>query len=1154
MRQSHLFRIASVVAALAALLVFAAPAFSQSATGKVVGVITDPSGASVAGATVTATNEATGSVSTTTTNADGRYEIPSVPVGSYKVTVEKEGFDKVVTAASELQINQTLRVDLHLILGSVAQTVAVESEAAQVETENVTIGGTVDGAMVQELPLNGRDSMSLLQTQPGVSGAVGTGTGASIAGGRNDNVSFLLDGGSNNVVRSSGLNFNPNPDAVAEFRVLLNNYTAEYGRSGGGIVSVVTRSGTNSVHGSLFEYVRNTSFNANNFFLNAQSQPRAILHRNQFGGTVGGPVILPKLVHGKDKLFFFFSYQGQRQVATSVGSVATVFTPTQLTGDFSKSANGRPDAGVVKFLNTYPYFQSNPSLAAQGIIDPNRINTVFQNLVKAGLVVSSADGRFIPAVNTVTNYNQYTGKGDYLPTSNDRISATLGYQKNPNIPSGNTNFPLATTSTTEFITLDYTKTIRPTLLNDFRASLNRLVQAQNNPTTATPGPQALGIGITPDLVLGTPQFSLPSGYVSLGYNPNNSNLVDNTYAYSNTTTWIRGRHTFKGGVSFSASQENSNYNYQTMGAFTFSGSGTTIGSGNPLADFFMGLPDTFSQYPSAISNMRQKLFGAFAQDEWKVTRRLQLTLGVRYEYSTPQRDTEGRSFSLLPGVQSTRFVAAPVGAVFPGDPGAPVALYFPDKNNFGPRAGFAWDPRGDGRTSIRGGFGVFYNILNGWAQDENNGVPPYYAGVSFSSNNGNPLPAGSVPPAYMVNPYAANGQPNPFPSHATLSSSDPNLLLKLADLPFGGGNWFVNPHLRTPYIYNYNLSVQRQLARNLALDVSYVGSHGHKLTNMEDANPVVLGTNVRLLNVGRYPWFNDPNRGTTNNGFTVLPNYTTNNGASSYNGLLASLTKRFGDARFIGNTFFTMAYTWSHNIDNGTGSVTSNTGNIPYYNHAALRANSNYDQRQRFTFSGGWELPFAKALTSAPGRLTRGWTLYPIFSMYTGTPFDISAGVSNGSSGNRPGASGAGDNNLVRAALTVSQVPTYDPHQVQTITVGTANRTGLYYFNPNNFTVPSTWNSATYIATPDQRTYGMPRNAIPGIGVVNLDLALAKRTPIVQRGDRSVLDSEFRLEAFNALNHTEFSNPNVSRTSSLFGQVTSVLGNRVLQLALRLTF
>lgn len=1125
-------------------------AHGQSASGKVVGVVTDASGAVIPDAQVTVVNVATSLSTTVITGKDGRYEVLQLPVGSYTVKVQKVSFQTVVTEPSTLEINQTVRVDVRLPVGSVSSVVTVTDQAAQVETENPTIGNTISGPAVQELPLNGRDPMSLLQTQPGVSGSFTTMSNAgSIAGGRNDNVSFLLDGGNNNIVRSSSLNFDPNPDTVAEFRVLENDYTAEYGRSGGGVVSVVTKSGTNVFHGSLFEYLRNTDFNANNFFLNQTGQPRAVLQRNQFGGTFGGPVLIPRLFNGKDKLFFFFSYQGQRQNATSVGSATTTYTPAELTGNFSADTNGGPDPFVASFLQANPYFQPNPTLAAQAIIDPAAINPVFSNFNKANLLTTTASGVIVPAVATKTNYDQYSAKADYLITPTDHLTATVGYQKNPNIPAGNPNFPLATINTNDFLTLDYVKIITPAILNDFRASFTRYYENENNPTTTTPGPQALGINITPDVTLGSPEISL-TGDLSLGYNPNNALLADNTYNYADTLTWTKGRHTLKVGFSVIAEQENSDYNYQTMGDFYFYGSGTNIGSGNALADFEFGLPDEFSQAPAAFSNLRSKIYAGFGQDEFKIIPNLQITAGIRYEYGTPQIDTEGRSFSLNPGEQSQRFAGAPVGLVFPGDPGVPKGLYFPDKNNFAPRLGIAWDPFGDGKTSVRAGFGVFFNILNGWTQDENNGQAPFYASVDFDSNSGNPLPPiTSAPPAYLSNPYQSNGLPNPFPSHAVLSSSDPNLFLELADLPFAGSlAWFAEPHLRTPYIYNFNLSIQRQIVKNLLLDASYVGSVGHKLTNLEDANPVVLGSNTRLLNVGRYPYFTDPNRGLTDNGFGPLPNNITNDGNSNYNGLLTSLTKRFSENRYIGTTFFTAAFTWSHNLDNGTGAVTTTSGNIPYYNHRALYGNSQYDQRLRFTLSGGWELPFAQAFASAPRRLTSGWQILPIFSWYSGTPFSISAGLSSGALGNKPGPSGAGDEQLVHAQLTTPSVQLYTPHTTNTL----RGVSGLYYFNPSDFTVPSNWNSTSYIPTASQITYGMSRNSIPGIGVVNLDLALTKTTDLYK--DR--VKTEFRLEAFNALNHTEFANPSAtfSKTSTLFGQVTSVLGNRVGQIALRIQF
>jgi hypothetical protein len=1128
-----------VLGGLCVALVFALccnSAQGQSASGKVTGLVMDKSGAGIPDADVTVTNVATSVSTTVTANKEGRYEVLQLPVGSYTVKAGKENFETVITKPSPLEINETVRVDVHLPLGSVNQVVSVDTQASQVETENPTIGNTISGPAVQELPLNGRDPMSLLQTQPGVSGSFTTNSNAgSIAGGRNDNVNFLLDGGNNNVVRSSSLNFDPNPDTVAEFRVLLNNYTAEYGRSGGGVVSVVTKSGTNTLHGSLFEYLRNTDFNANNYFLKQSGQPRAVLQRNQFGGTLGGPIVIPKLFNGKDKLFFFFSYQGQRQNQTAVGAKIGTYTPSEIQGNFSAAFNGGPDPNIAAFLKNFPFYQANPTLAAQAIIDPTKLDPVFNNFNAAHLLTSSSTGTVVPAVATKTNYDQYSGKIDYAITPNDRLTGTVGYQKNPSIPSGNLGFPLSTVNTNTFLTLDYVKTIKATLLNEVRGSATRQYQNENNPTTKTPGPQALGINITPDLTLGTPIISL-AGNESLGYNPNNALLSDTTYNYADTITWTKGRHTLKAGFSFIAMQENSNYNYETMGAFSFNGTTGDIGSGNALADFEFGLPDEFDQYPSAFSNLRSKIYAGFLQDEFKVTPNLQLTIGMRYEYGSPQTDTEGRSFSILPGEQSQRFVGAPVGAVFPGDPGVPKGLYFPDKNNFAPRLGLAWDPMGDGKTSIRTGFGVFYNILNGWTQDENNGVAPFYAGPSINPNGDGPFAPGAITsqPQFLSNPFTSTGNTNPFPSHATLSSSDPNLFKELGSIPFGSSQWFANPHLRTPYIYNYNLSIQRQLVKDLSLDVSYVGSSGHKLTNMEDGNPTVLGTDYRILN------------GPTGTGFSPLSNYITNDGASNYSGLLSSLTKRFSDTPYIGTTFFTAAYTYSHSLDNGTGSVTSNTGNIPYYNHGALYGNSQYDQRNRFTFAGGWVLPFDKAFGNAPRALTKGWTVLPIFSWYSGTPFDISAGLKNSVTGNKAGPSGAGDLQLVRVQLTVPKVQRYNPHTVNSVN----GKTGQFYINTADWTLPAAWNTTSYIPAANARTYGMGRDSIPGIGVVNLDFAITKTTPLY----KDKVNSELRFETFNTLNHTEFANPTTTRTSAQVGQVTSVLGNRVGQVALRIQF
>src|SRR6266480_7024279 len=363
---------------------------AQTATGRVIGTVTDAQGAAIAGAKVTVTNSGTNVRSNTVTNADGFYQLLQLPVGTYTVTVEHDGFSKVVTEAESLDINQALRIDVHMKVGSLTDVVRVEAQAAQVETLSPTIGGTVTGAPIQNLPLNGRNTLDLALTQPGVVpiaddlGTYGTGNGGSngfdgisVAGGRGDSVTYLLDGGVNNRVTSNQVVFNPNPEDVAEFRLLENNYTAEYGRNGGGTISVVTKSGTNSLHGSLYDYMRNDAFNASDFFNNAQGNPRPVLKRHQFGGTVGGPITLGKLVNGKDRFFFFFGYHGQRQTATENQGFVTTYTPAQLTGDFSNG--GTPgncpnaDPSVAVFLQGHSFYQSNSASAACAIIDPTKI-------------------------------------------------------------------------------------------------------------------------------------------------------------------------------------------------------------------------------------------------------------------------------------------------------------------------------------------------------------------------------------------------------------------------------------------------------------------------------------------------------------------------------------------------------------------------------------------------------------------------------------------------------------------------------------------------------------------------------------------------------------------------------------------------------------
>jgi outer membrane receptor protein involved in Fe transport len=1132
-----------------AVLIFGVSVWAQNTSGRVIGIVADPQGAAVAGAKVTVTNLGTNVNWNTMTDGKGSYQVLDVPIGMYKVTVENRGFAKATTEAQELTINQALRIDIRLKVGAANETVEVQSRAAQVETVNPTIGGTVTGKAIQDLPLNGRNTLDLALTQPGVvpiaddigtygtsnGGSTETGLGGiSVAGGRGDAITYLLDGGMNNRTTSNQVVFNPNPEAVEEFKLLENNYTAEYGRNGGGTISVVLKSGTNGLHGSLFEYLRNDAFNANDYIDNELGNPRQVLKRNQFGGVIGGPITLGKWLNGKDRFFFFFGYQGQRQTSTVNQGFVTTYTPAELGGNFSNFQGAGPDPGVVAFLQAHPYYQSDPAKQLQAIIDPTTINPVAQSYITAGIIPTSASGQVFPQGAQKDNVNQYVGKFDFYATKNDHISLSLGSNKEPILnPFFGANIPGFTSATTTwdyFGNIAYTKTVSLSMLNEVLITAQRFQQTAL-PNSHLPTPAQLGVNIQSDDPFGPPSLAFASG-MNVGFNPNVAWKADNNYAISDTLTWNRGPHTYKFGGRFGIMQENSIYAFQTNGIFYFSGP-FGIGSGNDLADFLFGASDEFSEFSKAPSNEHQKQYAAFAQDEWKATPRLTLTYGLRYEYTSPETDTRGFSFSLVPGVQSVKFPGAPLGFLVPGDLGAPRGWYFPDHTNFSPRIGIAWDPFGDGKTSIRGGGGLFFDTLNGWMSDWATDEAPWAGGTDFTFDP-TQVPANAVNPI-LSRPYEAAGQVDPFPSQIPPPSN-----VNFANAGFtpglGAGNNFVNIHLKTPYIYQYNLSIQRQLANGLMAEIGYAGSSSHKLLTWVDQNPMILGTSTRILN--QQLLASNPNADPNTFGFA--PTFDGLNHAN-YSGLLTSVTKRAQDVRFLGNVFFTAAYTWSHNLDNGTG-FNSRVSSIPYYNHNQFYGNSDFDLRQRFALSGGWELPFAKTWASGPKRLTAGWSLYPIYFIQSGIPLDFLAGTHQHSTD--PGPSGAGDGEIVRADQMGSSVQTFDPRRVQTFN-GTA---GNFWFNPNSFQPDACIGPGTcplgFYGTYARNSFHGPRHS-------NLDLALEKSTDLV--GERTKLI--FRAEAFNILNHAEFRPPSdTSVTSGTFGQISGTYAPRILQLALRVTF
>jgi len=1123
---------------------------AQEGTGRVIGTVMDEKGAVVPGANVSVTNVDTHVSRNTATNNEGNFEVLLLRIGNYQVTTEQPGFKKAVSEVEKLQINQALRFDIKLEVGAPTESVTVTSQAAGVETVSPILGQTVQTRQIVNLPLNGRNVLNLALLQPGVSeNNPGDGSAGffNIAGGRSDSVTFLLDGGVNNNLLNNGVVYNPNPDTIAEFRLLTSNYTAEYGRNGGGIISVVTKSGTNRFHGSGFEFLRNNALNANRFFNNKNGLPKEILKRNQFGFTVGGPITIPKVVNGKDRFFFFVGYQGQRQVQQQTTASVTTFTPAELTGDFSHSGpGGTPEPNVAAFLLANPIYQPNAALAAQAKI--GRIDPVAQKYIAAGLIPTSASGQIISQGGATDNRDELTLRFDANVTPKSIFVVTLGTSRNPNIlPFGNatattsnvSGFPISGNQLRRFANISFTKIFSPALINDFRFTAQRSVTNQAIPAKKLPTAAQLGIAITPDNPTGPPRLGFLSG-MNVGFSPQGpTTLVNNTFSATDALSWTKGKHGWKFGGGYTPYQNNTVFDFFVNGEFFFDGP-FGIGSNNEFADFVLGLPDEYLQFGEAPSDIRSHNVYGFVQDEWRARKNLTLTLGMRYEYSSPKEDTRGRAFSLKFGQQSTVFPNAPKGLLFPGDAGAPFGANFPDRNDWAPRFGFAWDPFKDGRTSVRGGFGVFYDILKGEDNLQFNGQAPFFGFADLFMNPG--LDAFSAP-------FANTGQFNSFPSRPPAKNIDFDAN---GFLPFGGGGvFFVDPKLRTPYTYQYNLSLQRELIKNYTVEASYVGSASHKLTTLVDANPFVLGTSHRLFNT--QPGNNDGS-------FSYLLEFR-NAGKANYNSLQLSLNKQYSSEGFLGHSYFTLAYTWAHSIDNSSGFRNRNS-QVPAYNSDQFKASSDYDIRHRITFSGGWDLPLDHAWSSGPTRLTQGWSLYPIFTWRTGFPLDIFAPLS--ASRTNAGPSGAGDRQIVRANYVGSgPVPVFsDPRSH-------SGTTGLFYFTPSNF-VGCTRSIATGLCTgsfagnpnglpggpeaignPAVRTYGsLPRNSFRGPGRTNLDLAIGKMTPIF----REKLNMEFRAEFFNIFNHAEFANPSTNISSALFGQITTTFDPRIIQFGVKFLF
>lgn len=924
---------------------------AQQTTGSVLGSVQDSQGLTMVNTQVTVRNAETGLTRTVQTNDQGEYRVDFLPPGNYQVEVTSPGFKTFRQTGVTLQVGQGARIDAHLEIGETTSTVTVEGGAPVVNTVDSSVSQTVNSEQITTLPLVNRSVYSLLALTPGVQNtgnaiALGFPAQRTFINGGSDatmgSVNYYLDGGSNvSSLRNTG-NTPPNPDAIEEFRVDTNNYSAEYGRFGNGVINVITKSGTNDYHGSLFEFLRNTNLNANTY--NALVKPP--LHRNQFGGAFGGPII-------KNKTFFFGTYSGLRQTTTSFLSSAVVPTADQRGGNFSATTKPiiDPTTGLQFAGNVIPTSR----------IDPTALNIINKNLPLANLPNNVYQGQVPSPYNT----DEFLIKVDHLVTDSQRLSAsyytTAG--KNSIQPAGNLPWSIqAYDWRQQNANATYTWTATPVLVNQTWLSYTRYFGGRTNVPAQSLRDFGSDFAIQgpPNL----PQIAV-TGYFTFGQSIAGPVAGDNVYSFRDVVSYTKGRHSLRMGGDLSLSKDIQQTLLNNYGVFSFTGAktGPKTNQGDAFADFLLGLPVTMNQDApeTALYNFWQT--GLFVQDDFKIHPRLTLNLGLRYDIQTPPTDPQNRELTFVPGQQSTVLPNAPQGILVVGDKGVERGVVPVRKNHFSPRIGFAWDPFGDGKTAIRAGGGIFYGSVsgNGWGTVENS--QPFAVRQQFSNV------------ASLTHPYAnLPGGVSPFPYE--YSPATARFILPAGLLP-------IDLNFKWPLSYQFNFTIQRQLSKGLSISAGYVGTLSHHLAYSPDINYPILTSTATSSNFNsRRPY---------GNGNLSTINMMQSNGTASYHALQLQAKKTM--SRHLSFTGF---YTFSKSLSSAQMDGASTSGGAQdFYNLALEHGRSDYDQRHNFVAAVIWDISYYSGKNPLVKHVLNGWKLSPIVNLASGLPFTVSSGKDN---------------------------------------------------------------------------------------------------------------------------------------------------------------